>query len=415
MILAPYTRMQVSGDNTSVLSLQPFGKYTLVAKLAEGGMAEIFLAVEEMPHVGRRFVIIKRIRESYESDLDYQDFFITEGRVALRVAHPNLPHAYELGTIDGVYYLAMEFIRGPTVLDLLRRAQVRRTALSVQSCVTIARAVCAALEHVHELCDVDGKPLRVIHRDVTPQNTLVAYDGTVRLIDFGIAQAAVQTHTTAAGVVKGKFSYLAPEQITRDRPVDHRADLFSLGIMFHEALCGRVLFRGRTDRETVQNVLGAQVPSPTRLRPAVPEAISRVVLRALERHPDDRYPDATAMLRALETAASAAHLDASLVSLRGELRDLCGSPQEYVLPALESVEIDMNEDEEDDDPITETMPRDPRGRALPVSPTHAPGGDDDLHYFLSRAGVVVPSKRARRLRTTRTDVEFAELLATLER
>jgi serine/threonine protein kinase len=364
------------------VSPQPFGKYLLIAKMAEGGMAEIHLAVEEMRSLGRRFVIIKRIRSAFENDPDYTEYFLTEGRVALRVAHPNLPMAYELGDVGGAYYLAMEFIRGPTLLDLLRRAQRAKKKLSVQSTLTIARCVAAALEHVHGLRDVDGEPLSVIHRDVTPQNTLIGYDGTVKLIDFGIVQARVQTHETAAGVVKGKFSYLAPEQIQSNDPVDHRADLFSMGVMLHEALLGSVLFRGRTDRETIKRVLHAPIPSPTDIRKEIPESLSQVVLRALQRDPANRYPSATALLADLEHVAQSEGLGASLIHLRDEVRELCGSPLEYRVPTVARTGI---------------------------------AADDDLRYFLSQAGVVVPSPRPRRLRTTRHDVEFAELLATLER
>jgi serine/threonine protein kinase len=411
--------------------MTPFGKYTLVAKLAEGGMAEIHLAVEETPQAGRRFVIIKRIRDSFETDPDFADYFVTEGRVALKVAHPNLPLAYELGQIEGVHYLAMEFIRGPTLLDLLRGANRLGRAISVRSALTIARAVAAALEHAHGLRDVDGAPLHVIHRDVTPQNTLIAYDGTVKLIDFGIAQASVQLHQTATGVVKGKFSYLAPEQIHRNAPIDQRSDLFSLGVMMHEALCGRVLFRGRTDRDTIQRVLSAPIASPTEVRPSVPASLSAVVLRALARQPGDRYPSATALLEALEDVADREQLGASVVKLRDEVYDLCGSPQEYRLPTLTATAagdggndagIDVDFDDTD---AMQAVSDEALGDGAGDPPTYVEtpplerltglAADADLRYYLAKAGVVVPSQRGRRLRTTRTDVEFSELLASLER
>jgi len=320
--------------------------------------------------------------------------------------------AYELGEVDGIYYLAMEFIRGPTLLDLLRRAHRANTALSVQSALTVARKVAAALEHTHGLRDVDGRPLQVIHRDVTPQNTLIGYDGTVKLIDFGIVQSAIQTHKTAVGIVKGKFSYLAPEQISRRdtrEKIDHRADLFSLGVMMHEALLGRVLFRGRTDRDTIKRVLRAPIPVPSDIRREIPESLSRVVLRALQRDPARRYPSATALLADLEHVAATEGLDSSVLGLRGEVRTLCGSPQRYHIPALPREQA-----------RGKARPAPKRRAAAGSQPPPPPGAtgiaaDADLRYFLRQAGVVVPSKRPRRLRTTCTDVEFTELLATLER
>jgi len=326
--------------------------------------------------------------------------------------------AYELGDVDGACYLAMEFIRGPTLLDLLRRAQRAKRQLSVQSTLTIARCVAAALEHVHQLRDVDGEPLHVIHRDVTPQNTLIGYDGTVKLIDFGIVQARVQTHETAAGVVKGKFSYLAPEQIDPHSPVDHRTDLFSLGIMLHEALLGCVLFRGRTDRETIKRVLHAPIPSPSDERKEVPKSLSEVVLRALQRDPAQRYPTATALLADLEDVAQREGLGASLIHLRDEVRELCGSAQEYRIPTVATVDVEPELEDE-----APTRPAERSGRRRHAKSSDAPAratqtgiaADDQLRYFLRQAGVVVPSPRPRRLQTTRHDVEFAELLATLER
>jgi serine/threonine protein kinase len=393
-------------------SLTPFGRYQLVAKLAEGGMAEVFLAVEDMGDAGRRFVIIKRVRRALAADPDYIEYFLTEGRVALKVAHPHLPQAYELGVIDDRHYLAMEFIRGPTLLDLLRCAYHRGEPLAVRNALTVARAVAAALEHAHGLCDVDGAPLKIIHRDVNPQNVIVGYDGTVKLIDFGIANATVQAHETAAGVVKGKFSYLAPEQI-RGRgqvPIDQRADLFSLGVLMHETLLGRVLFRAATDRETVQRVLRLPIPNPSEQRPEVPAELSRVVLRALERDPDRRYANATELLQALEQVGEARGLGVSLVQLRQEVQALVGRAHDYKLATIEDIEVEdaHNLVVASHDVTTERPSRaaTPVGRRI---------GDADLDYFLAQAGVVLPNRRPQRLRTTRTDVEFSELLASLDR
>ncbi len=383
------------------LPTQQFGRYLLVAKLAEGGMAEIHLAVEEMARAGRRFVIIKRIRDEFADDPDYVEYFLTEGKLALQLSHPNLPMAYELGQVGDEHYLAMEFIRGPTLLDLLRAAHRRGGRLSVRSAVTIARAIAAALDHAHTLQDVDGQPLDIIHRDVTPQNTIVGYDGSIKLIDFGIARAAVQSHQTAAGVIKGKFSYLAPEQIDQSSKADQRSDLFSLGVMLHESLLGHVLFRAKTDRETIKRVLRGPIPDPSKVRKEVPASLGRVVLRALARDPDQRYPTAAGLLGDLEYVAEREGLGVSVLKLREEVRKLWGTPEQFAIPAItpvDSIDIDFDEPTSASD-----------------TPTDAGiAADADLRYFLARAGVVVPSNRPRRLRTTMTDIDFSELLARLD-
>jgi eukaryotic-like serine/threonine-protein kinase len=304
---------------------QRFGKYTLLDKIAEGGMAEIFLALEDTPHAGQRFVIIKRIRPEHADDPDFQAFFLSEGRVSLQCAHPNLPQVYELDRIRGVYYLAMELIRGHTLLEYIRSAFSRGGQVSVASIASVGIGVAAALEHAHGLRDVDGSPLGVVHRDVSPQNVLLDACGGVKLIDFGVARSAVQTHRTRTGVVKGKFSYLAPEQV-EGKPPDPRADLFSLGVVLYECFTGKPLFRSRNESQTIQNVCSAPIRDLVSVRDDVPRAIADVIHRALERDPDDRFASATEMLLALDGAARRAGLHTSPCRLRDEVRAHCGEP-----------------------------------------------------------------------------------------
>ncbi|HKE15852.1 MAG TPA: serine/threonine-protein kinase, partial [Kofleriaceae bacterium] len=210
---------------------QRFGKYLLLRRVAVGGMAEIFLAVEKSPHGSHRFVTIKRIKADFDRDDEYVQFFLTEGRVSLKCAHPNLPQAFEMGAVDGNHYLSLEYIHGHTLLDIVRAGALSEKPLSIETALHVGVCVAAALEHAHGLRDIDGQSLCVVHRDVTPQNVMVSVSGTVKLIDFGIVRSAVQTHRTASGVVKGKFSYMAPESLASGREFDHRADLFALGIV----------------------------------------------------------------------------------------------------------------------------------------------------------------------------------------
>ena len=397
---------------------QRFGKYLLLHQVALGGMAEIFLAVERSDHGGHRFVTIKRIRKDFDRDDEFVQFFLTEGRVSLKCAHPNLPQAYELGQVDGSHYLAMEYIHGHTLLDVIREAALGRRPMAVSSVVHIGIGLAAALEHAHGLRDVDGRPLQVVHRDVTPQNVMLSVSGAVKLIDFGIVRSSVQTHRTESGVVKGKFSYMAPETLEADRGFDHRADLFALGVVLHEALTGRSLFRGHDDQDTVDRIRTMRVPDLTRLRGDVPPPLASVILHALERDPARRFQTATEMLHALERAAEASHIHHSMTRLRDEVLDRCGVP---LLPALppevramlgeaapraETGEEDPGFDRAEPPSDQPTAPLDESTVALPEL-----SQDPRLDYFLRQAGGI----RGQRQSTTVSDAELTALLAALER
>lgn len=350
---------------------QPFGKYILLDKIAEGGMAEIFLAIEDTGGAGRRFVTVKRIRPELSRDADYIEFFLTEGRISLKCAHPNLPHVYEVGTIDGVRFLAMDFIRGHTLLDVLRGAQRSKSKLSVAAAVHIGRGIAAALEHVHSLSDVDGTPLSVIHRDVTPQNVMVSSAGAVVLIDFGIVRSRVQIHHTQAGIIKGKFGYLAPEQVAGDGAFDCRADIFALGVVLHETLAGRPLFRvPGDDASTVERLVSAPIPDLRSLRPDVPAALADLVKEALARDPQARIPSATELLARIDTAAEAASLYTSPNRLRAEVAKLCGPRESWSITFPTGDELAGDTDAETLYAENDDLLRDP-----------------DLAYFLARAAI----------------------------
>ncbi len=314
-----------------------FGKYVLIGRVAEGGMAEIMLALEEVPHAGHRLVTIKRIRPEYADDPDYIDFFLNEGRVSLQCSHPNLPHILELGRQDGAYFLAMEYIHGRTLLDLLRGAIRSRKRPSVPSIMAVGIAIASALEHAHGLRDVAGEPLGVVHRDVTPQNVMITTEGSVKLIDFGIVRSAIQLHRTATGIVKGKFAYMAPEQLDERPAIDQRADLFALGIVLWESLAARPLMRGKSELDTIDRIRRLPIPELSELRADVPRQLSAVIGKALERAPDCRFQSATEMLTALEQVAHDCGIVSSTVRLRQEAARLCGRPEFPTIPDLSSL------------------------------------------------------------------------------
>jgi len=288
-------------------------------------MAEIFLAADEQSFAGHRFVTVKRIRPDFDEP-EYREFFITEARVSLQCSHPNVPQTFEVGEIEGVPFLSMEYIHGHTLLSYLKAISRNRAAGSASVAVTVGASIAAALEHVHALRSPSGSLLDVIHRDVTPQNVLISTAGAVKLIDFGIVRSAIQLHQTKAGVVKGKFSYMAPETLENPASVDHRADLFAVGIMLYEVLTGRPLFRGRSEGDTMERVRRLAVPRLSKLRPDVPAELEALVMRALERDPDARFQTATELLTAIDDVATRNAIPLSNVGLRSALEDACGAP-----------------------------------------------------------------------------------------
>jgi eukaryotic-like serine/threonine-protein kinase len=417
-------------------------------------MAEIFLAVEKSPHGSHRFVTIKRIKTDFDRDDEYVQFFLTEGRVSLKCSHPNLPQAYEMGAVDGAHYLALEYIHGHTLLDVVRAGASTDRPLSIETAVHVGVCVAAALEHAHGLRDVDGQSLCVVHRDVTPQNVMLSVSGAVKLIDFGIVRSAVQTHRTASGVVKGKFSYMAPESLASGREFDHRADLFALGIVLHETLTGRSLFRGATDNDTLRRVRTMPIPDVTRMRPDTPPGLSAVIARALERDPDRRFQTATDFLHSLEQIAEEAHIHRSVTRLRDEVLDRCGDPpfpslteeergllEEALPPPLppapppldsgsddagitvaEPISPDLNDalalvlgqaqiaESEEPPPYEPTPPPVEKDARSSVVPAPVAQRDPQLAYFLRQAALV-----PRRRREPPSDPELADLLSQLDR
>jgi serine/threonine protein kinase len=371
-------------------------QYTLLERLATGGMADVYLASGE-----GRLVAIKRIRADLAARREFTDFFMTEGRLTLACRHPNLPTAYHLGrqsSAAGRPYLVLEYIGGPTVLSLSRAAMRRRRAIAVPAVLAIGLAAARALAHLHDLRDPDDRPLDVIHRDVTPQNLIVAPGGVVKLIDLGIARASVQEHKTAAGVIKGKYAYIAPEQLDRRITLDQRADLFSLGAVMHELLVGQPLFHGASDLDTTERVKSAPIPHPSAMRPDVPAEVSEVVMAALARDPDKRWPSAASMVDALERAAESSGTWPWSGRLEREVTLLVGTPRRPVLVDGGVVWRDgtppppPSEDLEDQvTPVIEV--RNEAGAwEVPNRPSVPPSvpNDPQLSYFLSAGAVDKP-------------------------
>ncbi len=276
--------------------MSAFGKYELLDRLGQGGMADVWRARVAGPQGFQRLVVLKRILPHLIEDKKARELFEREARVVSRLSHANIVQVFEFGEIDGEYYLTMEYVEGR---DL--SATIRAGACSVPLSAMVVRDVCRALAYAHELCDDDGQPLRILHRDVSPSNVMLGFDGSVRLLDFGIAKAFADARDkrTVKGTIRGKFGYIAPEIVNGLEP-DARADLFSIGVVLHESLTGKRLFRGANDVETMALVKRAPIPLPSALNPSVPQQLDAVVMRALARERDERYPSGQVMADELD-------------------------------------------------------------------------------------------------------------------
>jgi serine/threonine-protein kinase len=275
-----------------------FGPYDIVGRLALGGMAEILLAREESEGAGSRYLVVKRILAEYEKDQTFVEMFLDEARVMMRLKHPNVCHVYKFGQQDGTHFIAMEWIYGASLGKLIRRAR-KTGGIPVAMACKIVAMVAEALDHAHMAKASDGRPMGIVHRDVTPDNIMISYDGSVKLLDFGIAKAEARAHKTQAGVVKGKFAYMAPEQC-RAKELDHRVDVFALGVCLYEALTGRPLYRRETEFETMEAIVRGPLPKLADRMKNPPPELEAIVRRCLAKSPDDRFSTAGELQEALD-------------------------------------------------------------------------------------------------------------------
>ncbi len=256
------------------------GPYELVRKIAAGGMAEIFLARQRGAGGFFHDVVIKRLFRHLGENEKQVRMFQDEGRLLAELSHPNIPQVYDLGFADGFWYMAMEYVDGPTVADLWIQGLKNQQPMPIPVAIGIVLQACEALHHAHERTDRAQRPLRIVHRDVTPQNILLTRDGVAKLLDFGVAATTARKETDA-GVMRGTLSYMAPEQI-RARPLDKRADVFALGVILYELTTNTRLHRG-TDVQIMTQVVEQDAPPPSSRVPDYPVDLEEVVLATLQR------------------------------------------------------------------------------------------------------------------------------------
>ncbi|MBN8467043.1 protein kinase [Corallococcus exiguus] len=281
------------------MSIETYGSYQLLKRLATGGMAQIYLARRPGSDAPDKLLVLKRILPHLSENDEFVRMFLDEARIAARLAHPNVVQIYDLGAEGDTFFIAMEYIHGVDARRLWKRSETAGRPLPVPLVCRILLEACAGLDYAHKKTDAAGRPLDIVHRDVSPQNILVTFGGGVKVVDFGIAKAADQATVTRSGVLKGKYSYMSPEQAAGQR-VDRRSDVFALGVVLHELLTGGRLFKRASDMLTLSAVAECNVPVPSQVAPRVPAELDAIVLKALAKEPDARFQHAQELQRALE-------------------------------------------------------------------------------------------------------------------
>jgi serine/threonine-protein kinase len=305
---------------TETLPVSRLGAYELVRLLAQGGMADIYLARQAGSN---RHVAVKVLNTSRAGDVESCALFMDEARVAGLLCHPNLAGVYEVDVEDGVYYLAMEYVHGADLREVLAQAELRQSAVPFDAAVTIVAGAAAALDHAHRRCGPDGRPLHLVHRDVSLSNIMVGHDGSVKVIDFGIAVSTASMHHTNPGIVRGKASYMSPEQCLGD-PVDLRTDVFALGIVLYELTTGRRCFNGNSDFERMVGIVRGEWMLPSQFIQDFPAGLEEVIRTALAPDVEQRYASAAAMIDALEAVAALEGWHLGTAATAGLMQSLFG-------------------------------------------------------------------------------------------
>ncbi|RME21709.1 MAG: serine/threonine protein kinase, partial [Deltaproteobacteria bacterium] len=276
-----------------------FGKYLLLERINVGGMAEVFLARSRGLHGFKRFLAIKKILPTMAEDKEFIQMFIDEAKIASELNHASIVQIYELGKYYDDYYISMEFVHGKDLRHIQERLMQRNEPIPLELAAFVALRICEALDYAHNKTDPSGRPLGIIHRDISPQNVIISYEGEIKICDFGIAKAANRSQKTQAGVLKGKFGYMSPEQV-RGLPLDGRSDLFTVGTLLYEMVTLKRLFLGESDFSTLEKVRNADVVPPSTYNHDVPEELEEIILTALAKDVEDRFQNAAEFAERLQ-------------------------------------------------------------------------------------------------------------------
>jgi serine/threonine-protein kinase len=368
-------------QNQGVRGGHSFGKYRLLAELGSGGMGVIYLAVAAGPAGFTKLVVLKALHPSMTEDPSFLGMFLDEARLAARLNHPNVVQTYEVGEEFGRPVITMEYLEGQTLAQVLSRERRAHGRPNAAVFVRVVIEALAGLHYAHELRDFNGTPLNIVHRDASPHNVFLTYDGQVKVLDFGIAKAATSSVQTSTGMLKGKPRYMSPEQLA-GAPVDRRADLFSVGVVLWEVLAGERILKDVSEIEAMGRLMQSKVPPPSQVNPAVHPALEAVCMRALAPDREARFPTALAMQEELERALAQAGEAVTVREVGARVAELFAAERERRRAVVEECLA---------------RPADATQSMLPTLGTH--GGLSGVSPSLSGAGWNTPTRDATRERS----------------
>lgn len=280
--------MTQPATKSSIFQIRPFGRYFLIDKMAVGGMAEVFNAIFFGIHGFEMPIIIKRILPSLSANEMFVDMFVVEAKIYVALQHQNIVQIYDFNKFQDQYFIALEFVEGRDLKTLLQTLLQNEQRISIEQALFISHQICHGLEYAHTRCDEHGENLGLVHRDLSPANILLSYTGEVKVADFGIAKAKMHVEITDAGVLKGKYKYMSPEQ-ARGEDIDHRSDIFAVGILLYEMTTGTPLFHADNDHELLELVKNATYEEPRKRNPALSPRLNKIICRALHPSPHGRF------------------------------------------------------------------------------------------------------------------------------
>ncbi len=323
---------------------EQLGEYRLLARLAKGGQSEVFLAARSGPHGFFRPVVIKAIPDEFKGKRDLEALFYQEATISSRFSHPHVVTAHDAKCVGDEHFMVMDYVAGQTVADLAQRAFSCGVGLSLDETLLMLIDACDGLDYVHSFEDVDCEHYSIVHCDISPQNLMVTYGGITRVFDFGISQITGDAGWMKSDLIGGKFTYMSPEQC-REESLDHRSDIFSLGIIFYELATGRRLFRRKSKEKTIEAITNEPIAAPSTVAEHLDADLDRIILRALERDPDDRYDRAGELEDELETLLDSRGVDREelRVQLGEKVADLFAEEREYVASILRQTREEMSE------------------------------------------------------------------------
>ncbi|HSD88745.1 MAG TPA: serine/threonine-protein kinase [Kofleriaceae bacterium] len=326
------------------------GRYEVLTHLATGGMAQIYLARQTGLGAFERHVVLKTILRERATDQRFVTMFLDEAKLAATLNHQNIAQVYEVDQADGAYFMAMEYVHGENARAILETTLRRGWTIPLELAVMIVSGAAAGLHHAHERRGKGGQPLNIVHRDVSPANIMVGYDGSVKVLDFGIAKAEERATKTVGGTIKGKYGYMSPEQC-KGKPIDRRSDIFALGICLYELTTLRRAFKGNDDFETMKRIVAGDVLLPTVAVPGYPRELEAIVLTAMANDPNARFQTGQEMIEALDAFAVRAKLTGSNTAMGRFMVQLFGSKKEPWVEAPNSPErTQITDSESDADP-----------------------------------------------------------------